>query len=511
VESLLVEPLVGRPKDPVANLEKRISLLEDENQKLHRRLSLVTQRLAEAEGRDPQLALDELIQQLQESELERLRKEQLLLAAEAKAKKADDKKRKKPKRGHGPRPQEALPVVEETFELPDEQAECTVCGGHLVPLGEQFEESEDIHVVERRYVKRLLRRRKYRCQCNACVVTAPSPPRVIPGGRYSPDFCLQVAADKWLDHIPLERQVRIMERQGLIVGSQTLFDQAHALAELLRPIYDRLGELVLEAPVLHADETRWPRLDKKANSNWTVWTRTTPEIAHYSILASKSRSAADTIFAGYRGVIVADGYQVYESLVRDGPDLDLVNCWAHVRRKFADLRENFPRQCAEVLTLIRELYDVEEKIKGPFPGDADAQSQRLKLRKEASAPLLEKIKVWASTVGALPRSELGKSVRYMLKRWKALSRFLEDGRIPLDNNAAERSLRGPVVGRKVHYGSKSKKGTEVAAIFYTLFETAKLCGVEPVGYVREAMNRALHHRPVILPQELVEAPSGSAN
>lgn len=502
MESLLLEPLVGRPKDPVENLQKRVSLLEDENQKLHRRLSLVTQRLAEAEGRDPQLALEELMDQLRESELERLRKEQQVLAAEAKAKKAEEKKRKKPKRGHGPRPQEALPVVEKTFELPEEQADCTVCGGTMVPLGEQFEESEDIHVIERRYVKRLLKRRKYRCQCNACVVTAPAPPRVIPGGRYSPEFCLQVAADKWLDHIPLERQVRIMERQGLVVGSQTLFDQAHALAELLRPTYDRLGKLVLEAPVLHADETRWPRLDKKANSNWTVWTRTTPEIAHYSILASKSRSAADTIFSGYRGVIVADGYQVYESLARDGPDLDLVNCWAHVRRKFADLRENHPRQCAEVLALIRQLYDVEMKIEGPFPGDAEAQRQRRKLRKEKSKPILKKIKDWASTVGALPRSDLGKAVRYVLKRWKGLTRFVKDGRIPLDNNAAERSLRGPVVGRKVHYGSKSKKGTEVAAIFYTLFETAKLCGVEPVGYVRAAMNRALTDRAVLLPHEI---------
>jgi transposase len=292
-----------------------------------------------------------------------------------------------------------------------------------------------------------------------------------------------------------------MARQGLIVGSQTLFDQAHALAEILRPIYDLLGKRVLEAPILHADETRWPRLDKKTESNWTVWTRTTPDIAHYSILAAKSRSAADTIFANYSGVIVADGYQVYESLARDGTDLDLVNCWAHVRRKFADLRETFPRECSKVLALIRKLYDVEKKIEGPFPGDADAQRQRFALREEESKPILDDIKTWVCSVGALPRSELGKAVRYVFKRWDGLSRFLEDGRIPLDNNAAERSLRGLVVGRKVHYGSKSKKGTEVAAIFYTLFETAKLCGIEPVSYVREAMNRALHGDALLLPHE----------
>jgi hypothetical protein len=176
-------------------LEKRVSLLEDENQRLHHRLSAMAQRLAKAEGRDPQLALEELIEQLQTSELERLRKEQQAQAAETKAQKIKDRKRKKPKRGHGPREQEALPVVEEMFELKDETSECDVCGGHLVPLGEQFEESEDIHVIECQYVKRVLKRRKYRCQCNACVVTAPAPPRVIPGGRYSPEFCLKVAAD----------------------------------------------------------------------------------------------------------------------------------------------------------------------------------------------------------------------------------------------------------------------------------------------------------------------------
>lgn len=506
METLLTEPIVGRSKNPLETLEKRVLLLEDENQKLHVRLSLMAQRLAKAEGRDPQLALDELLEQFKASELERLREEQEQLAKEAQASRIRDRKRKKPQRGHGPRAQEALPVIEVIVELAEDAMTCGVCGGcNLDPFGEQFEESEEIHVIERKYVKRISKRRKYRCRCNANVVTAPAPPRVIPGGRYSAEFCLQVAADKWLDHVPLERQVRIMARQRLIVTSQTLFDQALALAELLRPIYDLLGEKVLEAPVLHADETRWPRLDKKANSNWTVWTRTTPEIAHYAILSSKSRSAADQIFPAYEGVIVADGYQVYESLARDGPNLDLANCWAHVRRKFADLRNHFPKECARILKLIRELYDIEDKIEGPFPGDADAQSQRLKLRKEHSEPILEEIKAWASTVCALPRSDLGKSVRYILKRWQGLTRFLEDGRIPLDNNAAERSLRGPVVGRKVHYGSKSKRGTEVAAIFYTLFESAKLCGVEPVSYVREAMNRALNGGGMLLPHEFRQA------
>jgi hypothetical protein len=280
----------------------------------------------------------------------------------------------------------------------------------------------------------------------------------------------------------------------------------------VRPIYRRLGELVLEAPVLHADETRWPRLDARQSSPWTVWTRTTPEIAHYAILASKSRKAADTLFKDYRGTIVVDGYQVYESLARDGPDLELANCWAHVRRKFADIRENFPTSCTRVLEKIRRLYDVEDKVEGPFPGNAEAQRERARVRTEESKEITDEIWGWATTEVGLPRSELGKAVRYMIKRWKALTRFLDDPCIPLDNNAAERALRGPVIGRKVHYGSKSKRGTEVAAIFYTLFETAKLCGIEPVDYLRQATLRILENLDdLLLPHDLrpeAQAPSG---
>lgn len=489
----ILEPTTGQIKDPQPVWKERITLLESEVRSLHGRLGKAYRKIAELEGRDPQLAMDELLADLKKAEEERLRKERAEAAAEAKEAKEAKKPKdpKKPQKGHGPRPQSSLRVVETVLELPESERVCPSCGGQPEPLGDQFEESEEIDVIEREYVKRKIRRRKYRCRCQSCVMTTPAPPRLIPGGRYSLDFGIQVASDKWLYHIPLERLVVIMARLGLDVSSQTLFDQAAALADLLRPVYSLLGELVLEAPVLHADETRWPRLDRKKNSNWTVWTRTTPEMAHYAILASKSRKAADQIFTGYQGIIVVDGYQVYESLARDGPNLQLANCWAHVRRKFADIRDNHPRACARVLKLIRDLYDVEDEVEGPFPGDAATQRQRAELRAEKSQPLTDEIYGWATTEVGLPQSDLGKAVRYLLKRWKALTRFLEDPRIPLDNNAAERSLRGPVVGRKVHYGSKSKRGTEVAAIFYTLFESAKLSGVDPVGYLREAAQRLL--------------------
>ncbi len=161
----------------------------------------------------------------------------------------------KPNTGHGPKAQPLLPVVEEVHDLPEDGRACPVCGGMLRPLGDEAEESEEITVVERRFVVVKHRRLKYRCTCNACVVTAPGPVKLIPGGRYSVDFAVEVAASKYLDHLPLERQARIMAREGLDATSQTLWDQIEALARHLRPTLHAIRASVLSEPLVHADET----------------------------------------------------------------------------------------------------------------------------------------------------------------------------------------------------------------------------------------------------------------
>ena len=496
-----IEPTVGTPKNPVPLLEKRIELLEGEVQTLHQKLLAARRELARLSGGDPQQALDELLAELKRAEQLRLERERQLAETEKKEAQEEQENTSEsstPKRrGHGPRQQPRLPMFEKLHELEPEQCSCKVCGGQLEPMGEQFEEFEEITVFERQYAKVVHKRRKYRCRCNSNVETAPGPVRLIPGGRYSLDFAIQVAVDKYLDHLPLERQCRIMGRQGLEVSSQTLWDQIDALAGLGKPTHVALGDRVLEYSVIHADETRWPLLDGKRKSAWTIWTRSTPKIVHYEILSSKSARAAKRLFAGFDGVIVVDGYAVYEKLVkdearsrsRDGPRKRLANCWAHTLRKFEAIEENFPAQCGRILRWIGKLYEIEDLVPGPFPGDEAAQRLRLQLRHENSRPVLEEIRTWAQTEVGLPRSELGKAIRYMLKRWTALTRFVDNPLIPLDNNAAERQLRGPVVGRKNHYGSKSKRGTEVAAILYTLLETAKLFGIDPVLYLKTLLSK----------------------
>ena len=162
--------------------------------------------------------------------------------------------------------------------------------------------------------------------------------------------------------------------------------------------------------------------------------------------------------------------------------------------------------CAEIGTLIGELYAIERLVPGPFPGDAAAQTLRQQLRHDRSRPILDRMWEWATVQVGLPRSDFGKAVRYMLERWTGLTRFIDDPRIPLDNNAAERALRGPVVGRKNHYGSRSLRGTQVAAVLYTLCETARLAGVDPQAYLLNAAYAAIA-RPgtVTFPDALIPA------
>ena len=206
---------------------------------------------------------------------------------------------------------------------------------------------------------------------------------------------------------------------------------------------------------------------------------------------------------------MADGYGAYGALARAGPGFTLAHCWAHVRRKFVEAEPHYPGPCAEALDLIGQLYAVERACPGADlaaseEARAAALDLRARLRREQSAPIVEAIRVWAYQQRALPESSLGKAIAYMLGLWPGLTRCLDDPRIPLDNNATERGLRGMVLGRKNHYGSRSKRGTEVAALFYSLIESAKLCGVEPKAYLLQATRAALENPgTVTLPHALL--------
>ncbi len=415
---------------------------------------------------------------------------------------------RQPQVGHGPREQPALPVVEKLFELDEADLGCPKCGKPLTIFPDQFEESEEVTVVERRFVLMKQKRQKYRCECNGCIETAPGPVKLFPGARYSVDFAIEVAIAKYLDHQPLERQVRIMAREGLLVDSQTLWDQIERLARILGSAKEALHLYVLAQAVIGADETRWRLLDGKGKDTgeakqWQVWAVAAPDAVAYSIEDSRSAEAAKKALRGFQGVVMADGYSVYQALAREPGGFALANCWAHVRRKYVEVEHAFPAQAEEVLGLVAELYAIERPCPTGPPGD----DLRRRLREERSRQVVERIRTWAVTAKAraLPESGLGKAIDYMLGMWSGLVRFLGDPRIPLDNNGTERGLRGVVLGRKNHYGSKSRRGTEVAALFYSLIESAKLAGVEPKAYLRLAVQAALRGEKPPLPHEIATA------
>lgn len=418
--------------------------------------------------------------------------------------------------GHGPREQTRLPIVEELHPLDEADLMCPSCGGTLTPWEGNTEDADEIDVIERRFVIKRHKRQKYRCGCNACVETAPAPVKLFEGAHYSIDFSVESAIQKYADHLPLERQVRIFEREGLTVDSQTLWDQLNALCKVVEPLHEKLHRMVLSAPVIGADETRWEVLKSRGQKpdeagRWFDWTLSSPDVVYHQILRTRSAADAAQVLGDYSGTVMADGYGVYRKLKKDGAPFQLGACWAHVRRGFVKAESNFPVESAQAIEFIGKLYDVEREAHGD---DEAACALRHALRQARSAPLLDEFAQWAREQSSrtLPESSLGRAISYMLNLWAALSLFLTDPRIPLDNNRTERGLRGLVVGRKNHYGSRSKRGTEVASVFYSLIETCKLVGVEPKQYLRNAALSKLRDRvDYLLPHEVAaQARAGPA-
>ena len=481
----------------VALLRQVIHLQEAELVRLHARLSVLTQKLAQLQGTSESGAL----------QLELLRLSEQLAALQHKMYGPSSEQRphpapttepeaKKPQTGHGPTPQPALPHVEQRHEISESERTCPLCQRTMAEFCGQTEDSEEITVIERRFVVTTHQRQKYRCACNAAILTAPGPLKLIEGGRYSLAFAVEVAVQKYEDHLPLDRQVRQMRRQGLGVTSQALWDQIYALSQVLLPAYHALGERVLSADLVQADETPWKLLQKAPTKTWYVWGLHSEYGTYYHLAPSRGQTVAKQLLGRYKGVLQPDGYVVYQTLARGSPDIVPAYCWAHVRRGFFEARLAYP-QCERVLELIAALYAVERSLPAylhlPPAERAPLIALRTARRQAESAPLVAQILAWAEAQEALPQSSLRKAITYLQNLWPGLVRFVDDGRIPLDTNAMERQLRGVVVGRKNHYGSKTERGTQVAAVFYSLLETAQHVGIPAHVYLHKAAEHALQN------------------
>jgi transposase len=349
-----------------------------------------------------------------------------------------------------------------------------------------YDESAEITVVERVYKRVTHKRKKYRFKPSIgtdkeIIVTARGPEKLAPGCTYSLDFAIAVACDKYQWHIPLNRQIEIMERLGLTgMVAKTLYGLVDQLSSQVRRsgVLEKIRQDILNAPLaVHADETPWPILDDH-DSDGYLWTICNMRGAYYRFEPSRSGKIIVEMLKGHSGPIVTDDFKGYDRLKRE-TSCTLCHCWAHARRNFYEISGNHKEDCRAIILLIDELFDIEREAK--------TWDELRTLREEKSRPVVDRIKSWLGEKNLkylLDEDEMGKSIRYLLGNWKEFTEFLSDLRVPLSNNHAERSLRHSVLGRKNFYGSKSINGADVAADHYTIIETCKLLQTDSAEYYR---------------------------
>ena len=397
-----------------------------------------------------------------------------------------------------------LPIVEQVHHLSENDQSCDSCGGQLAEWDGQFEAFEEVDVVEREYRLVRHRRQKYRCECGCAPVTAPGPLR-LRGSRFSLLFAVTVCVDKWGMHLPHVRQSGKMAALGCPIPDSQLWQQAELLARLLEPTHDALGDYVANSELVHADETPW-RMLKKGSKKWWAWTFSNYDSVYICIDPSRGHQVPLSVLEGSKGLLVVDAHGAYKKLVQLHPDLRLVLCWSHARRKFIDAEAAYP-QASEAIALMRSLFSIESKLPDfRFIKGAEMREKALrnirKARDKSSRPIAEKLLKWMREQSCLPKSKLGIAIRYTLSNWQGLSVFLDEPRAPMTNNQAERSIRPAVIGRKNHYGSKSRRGTEVAALFYSLIGTCRMLKIDPSNYLLAASAHAIETPgAVLLPHE----------
>ena len=375
---------------------------------------------------------------------------------------------------------------------------CPDCGAAMRKLGEDISEMLDFIPG---YFK-VLRHVRPKLSCGNCsrVIQLPAPSRPIERGIPAPGLLAQVLAAKYADHCPLYRQQAIYQRAGVDLDRATLADWVGAAARLLEPLVDVLGRYVLAAEKVHTDDTPVPVLDPGRGKTKTgrLWTYVRddrpaasrdPPAVWYRYSPDRKGEHPQAHLKRFRGILQADAYSGYAALYQSEQIVEAA-CWAHARRKFYDLyvAERSPL-AAEAIRRIGELYAIEREIRGRKP------FERAQVRQQRAGPLLEALQQWlAATLRMVSaKSELAGAIKYALVRWVALTRYRDDGRIEIDNNTAERSIRPLVLGRRNYLFAGSDAGGERAANIYTLIATARLNDIDPYWYLRHVLERIAEH------------------
>jgi transposase len=449
--------------------------------------------------------LDQMELQLEELEADAAEDDLIAEEAAAKTTTVTAFERKRPARKPFP---EHLPRERVVVPAP---CSCPACGGgRLSKLGEDV--TETLEVIPRSWKVIQTVREKFSCRDCEKIAQAPTPFHVVPRGWAGPSFLAMLLFEKYGQHQPLNRQAERFAREGVPLSVSTLADQVGAAAQALTPLYELIKAHVLAAKRLHGDDTTVPVMAKGKTDTARLWVYvrddrpsagTDPPAVLFHYSRNRRGEHPQTHLAAWSGILQADAYSGYGELYREGRDPGPVleaGCFAHARRKFFELadvvssarKKSRGQRSAMIYPIALEavqrldaLFDIERGINGKSP------AERLAVRQELSAPLMAELHTWLTEqVAKLSRShDLTKACLYMLKRWDAFTRFLDDGRICLSNNAAERALRCIPLGRKAWLFCGSDRGGQRAAIIYTLIQTAKLNDVDPQAWLADALSR----------------------
>ena len=382
-----------------------------------------------------------------------------------------------------------LPRVEIVHDLPEDQRCCSE-GHALKVIGEEISEQLDIIPAKVQVLRHI--RKKYACPCcQAEVKTAPLPPQPIPKSNASPGLLAYVAASKFVDALPLNRQSKLFARIGVELNRATLANWMIRSGQLIQPLINLLEEALLNYPVLQMDETRIQVLkepERPAESQSYIWVRRggppTQPVVLFHYAPSRSQTVADQLLQGFAGTVQTDGYTAYVGVcAKNG--LRHAGCFAHARRKFDEAYKATGKgqpkagKASKALGMIQKLYRIETQIKH-LPAD-----DKVRMRQEQAVPLLNEIKAWAdvSLTQVAPSSLIGKALAYLTSHWAQLAVYCQDDRIDIDNNATERAIRPFVIGRNNWMFSDTVHGAKASANLYSLIETAKLNGLEPYRYL----------------------------
>jgi transposase len=400
-----------------------------------------------------------------------------------------------PQRNRGALPAH-LPRVEILIDVEDKRCPC--CGGAMHVIGEDV--SEMLDVVPALYRVRVIRRPRYGCRgCESAVVQAPAPERPLTGGMASEALLAQVLVAKYSDHLPLYRQAQIFARHGIDLDRSTLANWVGRACWWLRPLAELLHSTILSSPNIFADDTPVPVLDPgrgrtKTGRLWSYarddrpWQGSLPPAVAYVYSENRQGVHPRSHLAKFTGVLQVDGYAGFDRLrgARPAGAVELAFCWAHVRRKFFDFHHATASPiAAEALQRIAELYQIEARIRGRPP------NERARIRQAESRPLVDAMNSWleAQLGRVSAKSALAEAIRYALRHWQGLGLFLADGRVEIDSNTVERTIRPIKLGAKNHLFAGSDGGAESWAILASLIQTAKLNDVEPFAYLRDVLER----------------------